>query len=67
MEPWEPGETGIATWVVEHNEPVMIEDYIIARAAQRMKQVRSEPTYGEHYFVALQRQLEKKGVGDWRQ
>src|SRR6185503_18084062 len=26
MEPWEPGETGIATWVVEHNEPVMIED-----------------------------------------
>ena len=45
----------------------MIEDYIIARAAQRMKQVRSEPTFGEHYFVALQRQLEKKGVSDWRQ
>jgi diguanylate cyclase (GGDEF)-like protein/excisionase family DNA binding protein len=24
--PWEPGETGIATWVVEHNEPVLIAD-----------------------------------------
>ncbi len=26
MEPWEPGETGVATWVVEHNEPVYVED-----------------------------------------
>jgi len=26
MAAWEPGETGIATWVVEHNEPVLIED-----------------------------------------
>ncbi|HEY6570269.1 MAG TPA: GAF domain-containing protein [Candidatus Limnocylindrales bacterium] len=26
MQPWEPGEEGIATWVVEHNEPVLIED-----------------------------------------
>jgi diguanylate cyclase (GGDEF)-like protein len=26
LEPWEPGETGIATWVVEHNEPVLIAD-----------------------------------------
>jgi diguanylate cyclase (GGDEF)-like protein len=26
MEPWGPGETGIATWVVEHNEPVHVED-----------------------------------------
>jgi ribulose-5-phosphate 4-epimerase/fuculose-1-phosphate aldolase len=48
-------------------EPVMIEDYIIARAAQRMKQVRAEPTHGQYYFTALQRQLEKKGVSDWRQ
>jgi diguanylate cyclase (GGDEF)-like protein/excisionase family DNA binding protein len=23
---WEPGETGIATWVVDHNEPVLIVD-----------------------------------------
>ncbi|HEX5828921.1 MAG TPA: GAF domain-containing protein, partial [Candidatus Limnocylindrales bacterium] len=26
MAPWEPGETGIATWVVDHNEPVLIDD-----------------------------------------
>ena len=26
LEPWEPGETGIATWVVDHNEPVYVED-----------------------------------------
>ncbi len=26
LEPWELGETGVATWVVEHNEPVYIED-----------------------------------------
>jgi diguanylate cyclase (GGDEF)-like protein len=26
LEAWGPGETGIATWVVEHNEPVFITD-----------------------------------------
>ncbi len=26
LEPWELGETGVATWAVEHNEPVYIED-----------------------------------------
>jgi diguanylate cyclase (GGDEF)-like protein/excisionase family DNA binding protein len=26
MEPWAPGETGLATWVVEHNEPVYVAD-----------------------------------------
>jgi diguanylate cyclase (GGDEF)-like protein len=26
MKPWELGETGIATWVIEHNEPVLIVD-----------------------------------------
>jgi diguanylate cyclase (GGDEF)-like protein/excisionase family DNA binding protein len=26
LEPWEPGETGVATWVVERNEPVYVED-----------------------------------------
>lgn len=26
MQPWEPGENGIATWVVEHNEAVYIRD-----------------------------------------
>ena len=48
-------------------EPVMIDEYIVQRAAQRMKQVRAEPTYGVTYFEALQRQLRKKGVVEWAQ
>ena len=38
LEPWEPGETGIATWVVEHNEPTYIED---ERADPRVNEFRS--------------------------
>ena len=26
LEPWEPGETGVATWVLDHNEPILIDD-----------------------------------------
>ena len=48
-------------------EPVMIDEYIVQRAAQRMKQVRAEPTYGVPYFEALQRQLRKKGAMEWAQ
>ena len=46
-------------------EPVMIDDDIVQRAAQRMKQVRSAPDYGVGYFDALKRQLVNKGAGDW--
>jgi ribulose-5-phosphate 4-epimerase/fuculose-1-phosphate aldolase len=48
-------------------EPVMIDDYIVQRAAQRMKQVRADPEYGVVYFESLQRQLRKKGVSEWAQ
>lgn len=48
-------------------EPVMIDDYIIARAAQRMKQLRSDPNFGVVYFEALKRQVQKKGGTDWAQ
>ena len=48
-------------------EPVMIDEYIVQRAAQRMKQVRAEPTYGVTYFESLQRQLRKKGATEWAQ
>ncbi len=34
LEAWEPGETGVATWVVEHNEPVYIEDETTRSARQ---------------------------------
>ena len=46
-------------------EPIMIEDSIVERAARRMKQVRAEPAYGVSYFKALKRQLEKLGKNDW--
>ncbi len=26
LEPWKPGETGVATWVLEHDEPVYLRD-----------------------------------------
>ncbi len=39
MEPWAPGETGIAPWVVEHNEPVLITD---ERDDPRVNQFRRE-------------------------
>ncbi len=42
-------------------EPVMIEEYVVERAAQRMKKVRAEPTFGQYYFTALQRQLREEG------
>ena len=37
-QPWEPGEQGIAPWVVEHNEPVLIED---ERTDARVNQFRA--------------------------
>ena len=41
LEPWEPGETGIATWVVEHNEPTYIAD---ERNDPRVNHFREEET-----------------------
>jgi diguanylate cyclase (GGDEF)-like protein/excisionase family DNA binding protein len=29
LEPWAPGETGLATWVVEHNEPQLVVDQLV--------------------------------------
>jgi diguanylate cyclase (GGDEF)-like protein/excisionase family DNA binding protein len=28
LQPWDPGETGLATWVVEHNEPQLVVDQL---------------------------------------
>ena len=39
LEPWEPGETGVAPWVVEHNIPVYIPD---ERADPRVNAFRDE-------------------------
>lgn len=52
LEPWGPGEEGIATWVVEHNEPVFIRD---ERADPRVNQFREElgPMDGSLMVVPL--------------
>ena len=39
LEPWAPGETGVATWVVKHNEPVHIPD---ERSDPRVNQFRDQ-------------------------
>ena len=43
LEPWMPGETGIATWVVDHNEAAFIED---ERKDDRVNQFREETDLG---------------------
>jgi diguanylate cyclase (GGDEF)-like protein/excisionase family DNA binding protein len=51
MEPWEPGETGVATWVLDHNEPVLVVD---ERNDARVNQFRSdEPVDGSLICVPL--------------
>ncbi len=44
LEPWGVGETGIATWVVEHNEPVYIDD---ERTDPRVNHFRDPEVGGE--------------------
>ncbi len=50
LEPWEPGETGVATWVVEHNEPVYIDD---ESSDTRVNQFRGEESNGSLIVVPL--------------
>jgi diguanylate cyclase (GGDEF)-like protein/excisionase family DNA binding protein len=70
MEPWVAGESGIATWVVEHNEPVLIED---ERNDGRVNQFRPNgPFEGSLIVVPLRDRdgahgvltLERLGPGD---
>ncbi len=49
-EPWEPSETGVATWVVEHDEPVHIPD---ERADPRVNHRRDGPNEGSLIVVPL--------------
>ncbi len=50
LQPWEPGETGLAPWVVEHNEPVLVEDELID---SRVNRFRSGPVAGSLIVVPL--------------
>ncbi|HSK52239.1 MAG TPA: GAF domain-containing protein, partial [Clostridia bacterium] len=69
LQPWEPGETGIAPWVVEHNEPVYVAD---ERSDPRVNAFRDEgaqdgclivvPLRGREGAVGVLT-LERLGVG----
>jgi len=51
LQPWEPGETGLATWVVEHNEAALVED---ERSDPRVNPFRNmEPVDGSLIVVPL--------------
>jgi diguanylate cyclase (GGDEF)-like protein/excisionase family DNA binding protein len=50
MKPWEEGETGLATWVVEHNEPALVEDEF---DDERISQPPSGPVHGSIVCVPL--------------
>lgn len=69
MEPWDPGETGVATWVVEHDEPVYIRD---ERDDPRVNHREESPTEGSLIVVPLRSRagaigvltIERLGVGN---
>jgi diguanylate cyclase (GGDEF)-like protein len=69
LEPWEPGETGVATWVVEHDEPVYIRD---ERDDPRVNHRDDGPTEGSLIVVPLRSRggaigvltIERLGVGN---
>ena len=69
MEPWEPGETGVATWVVEHDEPVYIRD---ERDDPRVNHREDGPNEGSLIVVPLRSRtgaigvltIERLGVGN---
>jgi diguanylate cyclase (GGDEF)-like protein len=61
LEPWEPGETGVATWVLEHNEPLLIAD---ERRDERVNHFRDDigPVEGSLIVVPLRGRLGAIGV-----
>ncbi|MEW5990270.1 MAG: GAF domain-containing protein [Chloroflexota bacterium] len=50
MEPWAPGEEGLATWVVAHNEPVLVAD---EHDDPRVAHFPSGPVHGSLICVPL--------------
>jgi excisionase family DNA binding protein len=50
LQPWDAGETGLATWVLEHNEPVNIADEF---DDERVLQPPSGPIHGSLVCVPL--------------
>ena len=50
MEPWEPGEEGLATWVVDHNEPALVADQF---SDPRVAHFKDGPIHGSLIVVPL--------------
>jgi diguanylate cyclase (GGDEF)-like protein/excisionase family DNA binding protein len=50
MEPWEPGEEGLATWVVDHNEAVLVADQF---SDPRVAHFKEGPIHGSLIAVPL--------------
>jgi diguanylate cyclase (GGDEF)-like protein len=62
LEPWEPGETGIATWVVEHNEAVYIDDETTDPRVNQFRDADSSSTQGSLIVVPLRGRVGAVGV-----
>lgn len=50
LRPWDPGEVGLATWVLEHNEPVRVVDEL---DDERVLQPATGPIHGSIVCVPL--------------
>ncbi len=69
LEPWDPDESGLATWVVEHNEPALVIDVV---ADPRASRIRVAKVGGSLIVVPLRGRegatgvltLERSGDGD---
>jgi len=72
LEPWELGETGIATWVVEHNEAVYVDDEMTDPRVNHFRDVGSEAMQGSLIVVPLRGRsgavgvltIERLGIGN---
>ncbi len=62
LEPWEPGETGVATWVVEHNEAVHIADELTDPRVNHFRIDDSEAMPGSLIVVPLRGRTGAVGV-----
>lgn len=62
LQPWEPGETGIATWVVEHNEAVYIDDEMVDPRVNHFREAGAEAMQGSLIVVPLRGRSGAVGV-----
>ncbi|MFP5343800.1 MAG: GAF domain-containing protein [Candidatus Limnocylindria bacterium] len=53
LEPWGPGESGIATWVIEHNEAVYIDDERADPRVNHFRALGADGTAGSLIVVPL--------------